>query len=59
MPDIVPEIPPEREAPRAPEREDPNPPYVDPTNPPFEPVRKVNLPPDSPSPGVEIPETRG
>jgi hypothetical protein len=55
MTDHTPDIPPEQAPPANPERADPDVPRIDPTNPPFEPVRKVNLPPDAPSPGVEIP----
>lgn len=55
----IPDIPPDRRPPENPQRPDPNNPergprperWDDPTGP----IRKVNLPPDSPSPGVEIP----
>ncbi|HYD52294.1 MAG TPA: hypothetical protein VEA99_06695 [Gemmatimonadaceae bacterium] len=56
MPDHTPEIPPERGTPRVPERENPGPAHIpEPWQSPQEPVRKINLPPDSPSPGVEVP----
>lgn len=54
---------PDREEPNDPdpEREPQRPPEREPWHDPGPPVRKVNLPPDSPSPGVPVenPETPG
>jgi hypothetical protein len=43
--------------PRSPEGEPPRAPNPEPWHDPGAPVRKVNLPPDSPSPGVQVPDS--